>query len=531
MHFNLPGLPIDLSNALDVQSGGGWIRFYVGKSFAEDAANKKVLDRAVDLVRLRIGSRFVTSEPDYLNFQYKPEIMWQANTCYDGFRSQLLFEKHLASSPSSKSAITTQFSNRDISVKASSTSYYATLPSLTPFEAEFYADGRRRSARLAAASRLTSSSSPIQLSPFCSVFHRDNPKARHLFIYPEDAPDGILITENEVSRLNPRIYLNDTLVDLDMRSTWEKMPREMRSLAHFFNSFFYFKLCGSAAASTAAASADAAARKNNSEEDLPVDYDAVKRWTLGTDIFKLDYLIVPICENLHWYLAIVCHPWAILPSEADALGGGEEQPVLEVESGAEDARQATKEGEDECKFLGEIVKRPACTILLYDSLGASRQLVADRLAAYLVREAAEKLEIGALADRIQSCTLRGPLQPNLYDCGLFMLQAIEAFFADTQKVLDQIQHSPSRQQQPLTIQLESWFESLAAMRRRSELRMFIERLRREHAIKGTLLCGNSQDRQTISDDEDREAGSLLSSSSDLEILSGPPPPPQQPTAQ
>jgi len=34
----------------------------------------------------------------------------------------------------------------------------------------------------------------------------------------------------------------------------------------------------------------------------------VKRWTKKVDVFAKDYLLIPICENNHWTLAIVCHP-------------------------------------------------------------------------------------------------------------------------------------------------------------------------------------------------------------------------------
>jgi Ulp1 family protease len=35
------------------------------------------------------------------------------------------------------------------------------------------------------------------------------------------------------------------------------------------------------------------------------NYNTVKRWTKLVDLFKFRFLIVPICENSHWFMAII----------------------------------------------------------------------------------------------------------------------------------------------------------------------------------------------------------------------------------
>lgn len=37
----------------------------------------------------------------------------------------------------------------------------------------------------------------------------------------------------------------------------------------------------------------------------------VAKWTRRVDIFSKDFLFVPICEQLHWTLAIICLPAGI----------------------------------------------------------------------------------------------------------------------------------------------------------------------------------------------------------------------------
>lgn len=38
---------------------------------------------------------------------------------------------------------------------------------------------------------------------------------------------------------------------------------------------------------------------------------AVANWTRRSDIFTKDYIIIPINENLHWFLGLVCFPWMV----------------------------------------------------------------------------------------------------------------------------------------------------------------------------------------------------------------------------
>ena len=37
-------------------------------------------------------------------------------------------------------------------------------------------------------------------------------------------------------------------------------------------------------------------------------HDRVKRWTRKVNIFEKDFVVIPINENYHWYLCIICYP-------------------------------------------------------------------------------------------------------------------------------------------------------------------------------------------------------------------------------
>ena len=41
-------------------------------------------------------------------------------------------------------------------------------------------------------------------------------------------------------------------------------------------------------------------------------YDRVKGWTKNVDIFEKEYIVIPINCSLHWYLAIVYNPVALV---------------------------------------------------------------------------------------------------------------------------------------------------------------------------------------------------------------------------
>ncbi|KAF8270824.1 hypothetical protein EI94DRAFT_1721987 [Lactarius quietus] len=109
------------------------------------------------------------------------------------------------------------------------------------------------------------------------------------------------ITNGDVSRLKPGEFLNDTLIEFGLK-LWladlsESNP-ELASQVHVFSSFFYKKL----------------------STKIPEDgYNSVRKWTSKFDLFQKKYIIVPINENMHWYLAIIYFPeHTLLPRPVQA---------------------------------------------------------------------------------------------------------------------------------------------------------------------------------------------------------------------
>ncbi|KAJ6621834.1 hypothetical protein B0H10DRAFT_2015955 [Mycena sp. CBHHK59/15] len=117
-----------------------------------------------------------------------------------------------------------------------------------------------------------------------------------ILVYPPGQTGAVNITNGDVTRLAPGEFLNDTLIEFGLKLWLQELEQEDPELAkqiHVFSSFFYKKL-----------------NKKNAQEG----YESVRKWTSKFDLFEKKYIIIPINENLHWYLAIIYHPeYTLLP--------------------------------------------------------------------------------------------------------------------------------------------------------------------------------------------------------------------------
>jgi sentrin-specific protease 7 len=176
----------------------------------------------------------------------------------------------------------------------------------------------------------------------------------------------------------------------------------MRERIHLFSTFFYSRLCDDG-------------------------HGGVSKWTEDCDIFTKDFLIVPICEHLHWFLAIICYAGRLLEAVSSSDQDGEGSP---------------------------------CFVLIFDSLGRSRHRVLARLKGYLVDEARDKLKVDISRDRIQGTMVKCPQQTNYTDCGLFTCHYFDLFLKDPMGCVVKAQNH----------ELVSWFPVCEAENRREVLK-------------------------------------------------------------
>ncbi|KAI5452721.1 hypothetical protein NCC49_000470 [Naganishia albida] len=185
-----------------------------------------------------------------------------------------------------------------------------------------------RSARLNA--QVPSTEPPLKKAP--------PPKAADEIMreWPSNGRTEVIITNGDFFRLEEAEYLNDILIEFGLKYEWSKIAEEAlegrlkREDIHVFNSFFYKKL--------SARNKPGYKEANPDEPSWPA-YETVRKWTNKVNVFEKKMLVVPINENLHWYLAVILNPGAILQKTLTAA-----ESVIAVEDDAgEISTEAQKE--------------------------------------------------------------------------------------------------------------------------------------------------------------------------------------------
>ncbi|XP_057321904.1 uncharacterized protein LOC130665499 [Microplitis mediator] len=157
----------------------------------------------------------------------------------------------------------------------------------------------------------SSSSSSTAINNSNIVNGRPNDRVvQKLTVYPPPpAKSGIAINTEDYSCLGEDQFLNDVIIDFYLKYlTLEVLSEEDQNRTHVFSSYFYKRLT-----SRHAQSADT----TNSVSPAAKRHARVQKWTKNVNIFEKDFVIIPINEHAHWFLAIICYPGlvgTILPS-------------------------------------------------------------------------------------------------------------------------------------------------------------------------------------------------------------------------
>ncbi|KAI3355843.1 hypothetical protein L3Q82_004406 [Scortum barcoo] len=297
---------------------------------------------------------------------------------------------------------------------------------------------------------------------------------------PPPLKGGITVTMEDLQCLDSGQFLNDVIIDFYLKYLLQKASTAVAERSHIFSSFFYKQLTRRDNASEGTTS-DSQISKWNCQRQRR--HQRVKTWTRHVDIFKKDFLFVPVNQEAHWYLVVICFPgldepkfeaWNGPSSQTGRSPGGTgEVQDQEVAQGPESPNDDTetpptvnisekvdtetgvfdymllwsgsdnKKGQEEspkdpppgpvnctertCK-MKTVCKRPC--ILIMDSLKLSlHERVFKLLRDYLqseweVRRGSSK-EFSP--DQMQNSYCKVPLQDNSSDCGLYLLQYVESF--------------------------------------------------------------------------------------------------------
>ncbi|KAL8710089.1 MAG: hypothetical protein Q9225_007355 [Loekoesia sp. 1 TL-2023] len=121
-------------------------------------------------------------------------------------------------------------------------------------------------------------------------------------VYPKEGKKRTTVEWDDLERLDEGEFLNDNLIAFYLRyleCQAEKKDPTVSRKVHMFNTFFYERLT------------------STKPGHKGINYDAVRKWTRGVDLFTYDFVVVPVHESIHWYVAIICN----LPALSRKLGG------------------------------------------------------------------------------------------------------------------------------------------------------------------------------------------------------------------
>ncbi|XP_034646083.1 sentrin-specific protease 7 isoform X5 [Trachemys scripta elegans] len=329
---------------------------------------------------------------------------------------------------------------------------------------------------------------------------RETGPVQNLIVYPAPPTKGGLgVTREDLECLEYGEFLNDVIIDFYLKYLLlEKAPKQLAERSHIFSSFFYKCLTRTG---------------KNSEEDPKLSvaqrrHKRVRTWTRHINIFNKDYIFVPVNEESHWYIAVICFPWLEEVVYEDCPDQGSlwsqtQQSPLQSEKKRETVRTNTvlvfndnwknkeeldvksnlhSEGKDHHASspnlesnhyesslsnskLKKVCKRPC--ILILDSLKAgSLQNTVQILREYLEIEweAKRKTHREFSKSTMMDFCPRVPKQDNSSDCGVYLLQYVETFFQDPVVNFE------------LPMHLERWFPRRVVRSKREEIRDLILQL-------------------------------------------------------
>ncbi|MCD7457508.1 hypothetical protein HAX54_035234 [Datura stramonium] len=322
-------------------------------------------------------------------------------------------------------------------------------------EREFYADGKRRVISTSSpryseesfSSCFTKKWKPSQAHSSCTLGHAndeavvlvdeeepdvvepkqqayhvvESTKATKVYYPSRDDPESVEICYSDMESLAPEAYLSSTIMNFYIRYLQQrKSPVDgERCEYHFFNTYFYKKL------------KEAVFSKQNDKE---ASFVKLRRWWKGVNIFEKAYIFLPIHENLHWSLVIIC-----IPDKEDQLG----PTVLHLDSLGLHCSSS---------LFGTIKK-----FLIEEWKFLRQEEVADLPIADKIWE--------NLPRRIDDIIIPVPQQRNEYDCGLFVLFFMERFIAEVHERL---------KKKDLAMFGRKWFKPEEASSMRPKIRNILE---------------------------------------------------------
>ena len=214
--------------------------------------------------------------------------------------------------------------------------------------------------------------------------------------------DCITIREAEVGRLDKFKYLNDNLIDLQIKL--DIAESELKDQVYAFSCLFIPKLT----------------------EQKSYNYSLVARWTNKVNLWSKDFVFIPINEDIHWSLITVVRPGLCLSS--DPINDDDHQPCLLV--------MDSLGMHDPVKF-SKIIKN-----YLVDEYGAR-----SSIGGTMKHTHGELEEISKRIRAMKYYRVPLPRQRNGYDCGVYVIKYLRYV----------LEINPSSKQRDITLNFKNSF--------------------------------------------------------------------------
>uniref|UniRef100_A0A3Q2T7I2 Ubiquitin-like protease family profile domain-containing protein n=1 Tax=Fundulus heteroclitus TaxID=8078 RepID=A0A3Q2T7I2_FUNHE len=275
---------------------------------------------------------------------------------------------------------------------------------------------------------------------------------------PPPLKGGITVTMEDLKCLDAGKYLNDVIIDFYLKYLIQNASAAISERSHIFSSFFYKQLTRRDNASEGGSS-DSCQRQRR--------HQRVKTWTRHVDIFNKDFLFVPVNQEAHWYLVVICFPGLDEPQLEDWVGAAQEPDETKECKSSNDPAETLESLDPSVSMDAETGRAFRKSVWGYTA-AIRHCLVFCFLYRYLqseweVRRGSSR-DFGP--DQLKSSHCQVPLQDNSSDCGLYLLQYVECFLKDPVVHFD------------LPLQLRKWFSRQVVRQKRDEIRNLILNLYR-----------------------------------------------------
>jgi len=215
-------------------------------------------------------------------------------------------------------------------------------------------------------------------------------------LYPKGASDAVELQATDFDCLNVGEYLNDTVIDFYLRYLVEEVfSSDQRQRFHLFNSFFHKKLT----------------EKMRSKEDKEASTREMLSWTKNTDIFSKQAVFVPIHHRSHWSLAVILNPGCLESATSDTR-----QLILHLDSLANGHSSAP---------IGQSLRQFMKAAWEAKHSGASTETELPKDTEEIQRRSGTDVPSPWSKARFPCIRAQVPVQPNLYDCGVYLLHFVE----------------------------------------------------------------------------------------------------------